>query len=235
LSRRDAIIAGALALAAAALIPLDRGIDKAIRDTARPSFRRFKRQAVRMRPLQETVWFFAGLLLYGTGRLSGLARLADLGLHLSVAEVVGSVLGHPWKWLVGRTRPSAPIPDPKRFRPFYGFKDVYYRSFPSLHMVGNFAAASVITAEASRWRPRSTRVVAPVTYGGAAYLGLLRMYDGAHWASDVIVGAAIGIFSGTAVVRYAHTHPGNRVDRWLLGVAPGPDGREATPAARAEH
>ena len=220
MSRRDAIAAGALVLAAAALVPLDRGIDRAIRDTARPSYRRFKRQAVAMRPLQETVWFLAGLLLYGAGRLSGLSRLADLGLHLSAAEVVGAVLGHPWKWLVGRTRPSAPNPDPMRFRPLYGFRDVTYRSFPSLHMVGNFTAAAVLTAETSRWRPRSTRVVAPLTYGGAAYLGLLRMYDGAHWASDVIGGAAIGIFAGTVVVRYAHTHPRNPVDRWLLGTAP---------------
>jgi membrane-associated phospholipid phosphatase len=56
-------------------------------------------------------------------------------------------------------------------------------------------------------------------YGGAALVGLSRMYNNRHWASDVITGAAIGTFAGTKVVRYHHTHPGNRIDRWLLGAS----------------
>ena len=39
--------------------------------------------------------------------------------------------------------------------------------------------------------------------------------------------AAIGTFAGWKVVRYTHTNPDNRVDRWLLGatIAPSPAGR----------
>jgi hypothetical protein len=42
----------------------------------------------------------------------------------------------------------------------------------------------------------------------------------------VLVGAGIGTFAGLKVVRYQHSHPGNRVDRWLLAgsVVPAPDG-----------
>jgi hypothetical protein len=49
------------------------------------------------------------------------------------------------------------------------------------------------------------------------------MYHNKHWASDVLVGAAIGTFAGRKVVRWHHSHPDNRVDRWLLGAAVTPD------------
>ena len=42
------------------------------------------------------------------------------------------------------------------------------------------------------------------------------MYSNKHWASDVIMGAAFGTFAGRKVVKYHHSHPGNRVDKWLL-------------------
>jgi hypothetical protein len=54
------------------------------------------------------------------------------------------------------------------------------------------------------------------------------MYHDKHWASDVALGAAIGTFSGLKVVRYAHAHPNNRLDRIILRVQaappPAPDG-----------
>jgi hypothetical protein len=33
------------------------------------------------------------------------------------------------------------------------------------------------------------------------------------------LGAAIGTFAGTKVVRYHATHPGNRVDKWFLNAS----------------
>ena len=42
------------------------------------------------------------------------------------------------------------------------------------------------------------------------------MYYDKHWASDVVVGAAIGTFTGLKVVRYSHAHPNNRLDRAVL-------------------
>ncbi len=32
-----------------------------------------------------------------------------------------------------------------------------------------------------------------------------------------MMGAAIGTMAGLKVVRYSHAHPGNAIDRWLLG------------------
>jgi membrane-associated phospholipid phosphatase len=55
-------------------------------------------------------------------------------------------------------------------------------------------------------------------YGGATLVGLSRMYHNNHWASDVVLGAAVGTFSGLKVVRYSHAHPDNKLDHFILGA-----------------
>ena len=89
-----------------------------------------------------------------------------------------------------------------------------------------FAAAAAVTSETSNWWPGSTWYIAPIMYGGATMIAASRMYNNKHWASDVVMGAAIGTFAGTKVVRYHHSHPGNRIDKWLLRptVKKTPDG-----------
>jgi len=52
--------------------------------------------------------------------------------------------------------------------------------------------------------------------------GVSRLYHDKHWASDVALGAAIGTFSGLKVVRYAHAHPQNFLDRAILRVDASP-------------
>jgi membrane-associated phospholipid phosphatase len=46
---------------------------------------------------------------------------------------------------------------------------------------------------------RDQRWVPPVAYGLATLVGLSRIYDNAHWASDVMAGAAIGFLSAKAM------------------------------------
>ena len=76
---------------------------------------------------------------------------------------------------------------------------------------------------ATRW------VIGPILYTGAALTGVSRMYNNRHWMSDVLVGAGVGTFAGLKVVRYQHSHPGNRIDRWLLkgSLSPAPGGGQA--------
>src|SRR5690606_19049876 len=81
-----------------------------------------------------------------------------------------------------------------------------------------FARAAAATKEVDR-SGGPAWVVGAATYSGATLVGLARMYHDMHWASDVVAGAAIGIFTGRRVVRWQHSHPRNRVDRWLLGVS----------------
>lgn len=83
-----------------------------------------------------------------------------------------------------------------------------------------------MTAETGTWWPRSTWVIGPLMYGGATMVGLSRMYHDKHWASDVVLGAAIGTVGGQKVVQYSHAHP-TRLDRVLLHVSAVPDGNGA--------
>ena len=47
-------------------------------------------------------------------------------------------------------------------------------------------------------------------------VGLSRMYNNMHWASDVMAGAAIGTIIGLKVVKYTHSHPDNGIDNKLI-------------------
>ena len=68
-------------------------------------------------------------------------------------------------------------------------------SFPSNHATQAFAVASVIAAHHdSRW-------VDGAAYGVATLVGASRIYDDAHWVSDVVAGAVIGVTTGRFVVR----------------------------------
>lgn len=163
--------------------------------------------------------FFIGAGMYGAGRLAKSHKLADLGLHGTEALLIGETLGLVMKGFFGRQRPYV-NPDtlnPDNWQLMRGFGDKDgYRSFPSGHTVAGFAAAAAVTAEMSRWQPDTRWLVGSVMYGGAGMVGLSRMYNNRHWASDVLAGAAIGIFAGNKVVRYHHSHPGNRIDEWLV-------------------
>lgn len=170
--------------------------------------------------------FIIGGGLYAAGRLGGNDRMADLGLHGTEAIVIGTVVTSLIKFSAGRARPYVDRKRPHDFKFMRGLHDENYRSFPSGHSLTAFAAAAAVTEETRRWWPHSTWYVAPLMYGGATLVGVSRMYNNKHWASDVVVGAAIGIFTGRRVVRWQHSHPGNKLDSWLLGasIRPAADG-----------
>jgi len=83
-----------------------------------------------------------------------------------------------------------------------------------------------VTEEARHWWPKSPWIVGPVLYGGAAMVGLARMYDDKHWASDVVLGAGIGTLAGVETVAFSRVHAHNRIERMLgaLTVVPGTRG-----------
>ena len=69
-------------------------------------------------------------------------------------------------------------------------------SFPSGHTTQAFAVASVIAAHYDSFWVRAA------AYGLAGLVGLSRMQQGEHYASDVLAGALIGTAVGNAVVRF---------------------------------
>jgi membrane-associated phospholipid phosphatase len=222
-SSRDAVAAGIAVAATVALVAFDRPIAESIAD---PSGR-YQRNAFlgarsrEFNQVNEQTLTLGGLALYGIGRLSKSATLADISFHVAEAVVVASVVSQVIRLPLGRERPIVPSnggSDPLVFRPFKGLGARDYRAFPSIHSSSGFAAAAVVSGEVARRWPNARWYVSPLVYGLAATPGLSRMYMNQHWASDVLMGAFIGVVAGQKVLRYNHTtNRGNKVNRFFLG------------------
>ena len=225
---RDLFIAGGFAVATIALYPADRALAREIQREPLQNNHFLTESADFFDFMGTKGSVYIGTSMYILGRLASIERMADLGLHGTESLYLAQALVRLVKGLAGRARPQLDPEDPRSFKLGRGFGDRdNYRSFPSGHAGMAFAAAAAVTSETSKWWPKSTWYIAAVMYGGAALVAISRMYDNKHWASDVVMGAAIGTFSGLKVVRYHHTHPNNRIDRWLLSTAVIPDGRGA--------
>jgi len=123
------------------------------------------------------------LLTYVTARLARREPLEHATLRTGISVGVAGGAALLVKEIVGRDRPSEAPGDPDRFHPFSG-----HDSFPSGHAVVAFATATALTRETrSRWVPW-------VAYPAAALVGWSRVHDDLHWTSDVVAGAALGIF-----------------------------------------
>ena len=67
-------------------------------------------------------------------------------------------------------------------------------SFPSGHAASDFAIATVIASEYDNF------IVPPLAYAIAAITAVNRVSRNEHWSSDVLVGSAIGYFTGKFLV-----------------------------------
>jgi len=227
---RDAILAGAFAVTARLVHPLDKHYRDRLQDSSTQANRKLQTLAAFVRTTATPGSYVIGGTMYAVGRIARNHKLASLGLHGTEALIIGEGVAGVIKGIVGRQRPSVEPANPNSYQLFRGFGGGdEYRSFPSGHTVSAFAAAAAVTAETSRNAPNTTWIVAPIMYGGAALVGVSRMYNNRHWASDVIVGAGIGTFAGLKVVRFNRSHAGNRVDRVFLAgsLVPEPDGGHA--------
>ena len=98
------------------------------------------------------------------------------------------------KQLVRRRRPVY-TDDPFEINSmFQGGRE--WTSFPSGHANTVFTVATAIALQY-----RDIKWVPYVAYGIAGLTGLSRIYDNRHWASDVIIGAALGHFITKTVYR----------------------------------
>lgn len=217
---RDLYWAAGFVATAAALAPLDRQIARTSQRPALQANRILSHGSVGARLLGSPGAIILGGAVYGAGRASGNHHMARLGLHTAEAVFVGDMITGAIKNVAGRKRPYLSPDNPYDFRLFRGFKGDSVRSFPSGHTTSAFAAAAAATAETGYIWKEGKPYVGAVLFGAAGIVGVSRMYNNAHWASDVAIGAAIGSFVGWKVVRYSHQHPSNTVDNLLIG---GPD------------
>lgn len=218
----DAYLGLIFAAGTAALMPFDERVARRLQEPDAQAHLYVQKFATVVRLIADPGSLIIGGSLYGIGRLAHKRNLADLGLHGTEAIAVGTVLTGVIKLTTGRSRPYVTNDtNPRDFGLFRGVthgRD--YASFPSGHTLSAFAAASAVTAEAGRWAHNGQWIVGTVLYSGATAVGLSRLYNNQHWASDVILAAGIGTFAGNKVVRYHHrTNPDNKFDRWALGAS----------------
>ena len=107
------------------------------------------------------------------------------------------------KTLTGRTRPNYYATgieaEPKFLGPFSKTgKDAGGRksnsSFPSGHTTSVFAAATVFAVEY-----RNKPIIPIIAYSAATLVGLSRITENKHWATDVFTGAALGYLTGREI------------------------------------
>jgi hypothetical protein len=124
--------------------------------------------------------------------------------------VIASVFVQGLKRTTGRHRPYTG--DPHDTWSGFTSKGDYF-SFPSGDASSAFAIASVVAAE------YDNMIVPPLVYGVSTLIALRRLHNNGHWSSDVFVAAAIGYFTGKAVVA-SHSKQSN------LSFQPLIDGRD---------
>lgn len=224
---RDVAMLEAFAIATVAIAPLDTRLAQRLQDSTVQENQSMRRAAAFVETVADPGSFIIGIGMYTFGRLTKNEMASDLGLHGTEALLIGAQMGNLLKGIAGRARPYLDVTRPHDYQTFRGFRHGSdYRSFPSGHTIGAFAAAAAVTSETKRKWPKSVWIIGPVMYGGAATVAWSRMFDNKHWASDVITGAAIGTFAGLKVVYWHHIHPDNWIDRTFLGpsVSPSVDG-----------
>ena len=154
-------------------------------------------------------WIIAALLFYLAVQAimaSGdetpfLRQVSDYSLALLASFVVASVVLHGIKIFLGRRRPRDEFE-----HGLYGFRfftwELQYDSFPSGHSMTIFCVAVVLSAIAP--------VLAPLWLVLATGLALTRAMLTAHFYSDVLVGAAIGLLVAreTFLIGFPQLAPG---------------------------
>ena len=227
----DAALAAGFAGLTVAMFPLDKTIARRLEhDTLAKGF--VDRGATAFELLSVPGAYIIGPAVYVFGRYAHHAAAEDLGLHSTEAVLLATGITGVLKGALGRSRPYVTRDsNPHDFSFGKGFTGEDRSSFPSAHTAVAFAAASSVTSELAHLWPGHTAIVAPILYGGATLVGVGRMYHDKHWSSDVALGAALGIFSGLKVVRYAHDHPDNYFDRMLLHASVSPSGDGGTAVA----
>jgi membrane-associated phospholipid phosphatase len=137
-------------------------------------------------------------------------KMVTTTLLATQAYLVGGALESVTKFLAGRTRPSYYDPSVEAEPTFLGpfsktGKDAsgktVYSSFPSGHTTVAFAAATVFASEY-----KNIKWVPIVAYSAATLIGLSRITENQHWATDVVAGAAIGYLAGINVVNNYHRY-----------------------------
>jgi membrane-associated phospholipid phosphatase len=181
------IIIGVAAIAAA--FYFDSAVAAFMASHQTPELRSFMRNLSRFGDWPEH--FLAGLALFSFAWWRGDKKWARIFLAMLIALSVAGLVGRAIKISTGRARPSV-----KAEHVWNGprFSDSKYHSFPSGHVDASVGFFGVLLL--ARRRIGVACLPIPVL------IGFSRLYLGAHWLSDVVCAAALGIVSALLIWRF---------------------------------
>ena len=212
----DARLLGGFTLASVLVMPADRELQRVMqRDWVQQSSL-FSHAADAFNAYGSPGIVVGGAALYAAGWATGRPDIARLGLRAGEAVALSGIVTGGIKGIAGRARPYASPQRPGGWRLFSGTRDGARQSFPSGHTTAVFAFAAAMDRELRLSHPGTARWAGPALYGAAALTGLARMHSDKHWASDVVMGAGVGLVSGLVVARFHADRPQHWIDRRLL-------------------
>ncbi len=146
--------------------------------------------------------------MFGAGRIGNNKNFATDGEAAFEAAAVSGVVTYVLKRAIGRARPGLDSTHANDFGLGRGFTSGNnYQSFPSGHTTAAFAFATAITARLAERNSSSVNWAAPALFSLATLTAIQRVTRHAHWASDCLMGAAIGTVGGLAAARWHERHP----------------------------
>ena len=161
-------------------------------------------------------------LVAGMGVIGLVARSPrerETSVMLTEAIITTGVWTAALKWSAGRERPreaheyAGDWAGPGAFADDDGIAGRGFLSFPSGHTSGTFAVATVLAHQ------YPTHGIVPViAYGTAAAMGYSRIVLGAHWLSDVAVGALLGYGCASQVISAHKDRARGDEGEWHFGV-----------------
>lgn len=136
--------------------------------------------------------------IYAFGLFAGNDKVRNIGVQLGESVIYAGAVTVTLKSLIGRSRPYN-NKGHTSFKPFNLNNDNL--SFPSGHATLAFAFSTVMAHQVDNifWKTGWFTAAGLVCYA--------RMYHDQHWISDVIMGGAIGYFTGRFVVNHSTNNP----------------------------
>lgn len=197
-ARRNPLRFATGAAAVLAMIATDHTTQPALRDLSSKEVQREMEHVSAFGQGTTGLYFVAGI---GTiGLLTGSGREKGTSVMLAEALVTSSIWTGAIKAISGRPRPREVTPGENDWEgPEFVGDDGSPRqlllSFPSGHSTGAWAMATILAHQYP-----THRVIPILAYAGATAMSYSRIAVNAHWLSDVVVGAVIGIGSARTVV-----------------------------------
>ncbi len=139
--------------------------------------------------------FALGLVLAGIAWWRGSKKWTRVFLAMLIALALAGVAGHVIKRATGRARPSVKLEEVWN-APHLGSK---FHAFPSGHVGASSAFFAVLFF--ANWRIGLACLPIPLA------IGLSRMYVGAHYLSDVVCAALLGVLSAFVVAHFLLFRP----------------------------